>query len=121
MNHTTSYAILKRGWPWDEMELANQRFEDAKRREWKARIGEQRSELDEAISELNEAMAERQKLRDQLTDLVIGGLRIALEEQPEFLAAKLAEIPILATLLKDVAQIATAVANLEPLLPGGSR
>lgn len=121
MNLTTHPAACKRGWPWNEMDEANRRHEEAKRREWEARVNNRPDDVEEAASEQSEALADRQTLRDRLTDLVIGGLRIALEERPEQVSAQLASVPVVAELVKDVAAIADAVATLEAKAAGGRR
>jgi hypothetical protein len=73
---------LQLGWPWAQMADATLRFDAAKRRERAADNAGDVNARERAILDQFEAQADRQKLRDELSDLVLGGLRIALEDNP---------------------------------------
>jgi hypothetical protein len=103
------------------MEAAAERYDAARTREWAARVNNRPAEVEASIADSFDAMADRQKLRDQLTDLIIGGIRIALAERPEQLSAILADVPALAALRADLEEIAAAVADLETTSREGVR
>jgi DNA repair exonuclease SbcCD ATPase subunit len=113
MNNTTLEPKGNCYWPWDFIEVANKRHDNAKRRELAARINGQLKELEQAIADQFDSLGDRQKLRDQLADLIIGGLRVAFEERPEQLAAVLGVVPILEPRRDDVEELQDAVATLE--------
>lgn len=91
MNHTASSQAGKDHWPWDLLEESNERWADAVRRELQAGTLGQQAEKDQATRDKWDAMGDGQKCRDELTRFFLGGLRIALQEQPEQLKTLLAE------------------------------
>ena len=119
MDPTTSPTARKRGWPWDAIGRATQRYEAAKRRERESRDNGSQGDIDRAIDDANDALADFQRLRERVTDLVVGGLRIALEERPDQVAAKLAELPVIVQLKNDVTELAGAIAAIESRRTGG--
>ena len=121
MNDTTPAGVTDRGWPWDDLEFVNRRYADGHAREHAARIHKQPAEVERAITDSLDALGDRQQLRDQLCDLIIGGLRVALEERPEQLSAVFANVPAVAGLNADVAEVAGAIADLEARRAGVGR
>ena len=84
-------ALGQEKWPWDVLDEANRRYADASRHELEAGVREEVSERERAAAEKWQAMTDRQTIREELTRLSLGSLRIALQEQPLQLRALLVE------------------------------
>ena len=68
--------------PSDELEEVNERYADAGRRELEASVFDQADRKEQATRDKWSAMSDRQCIREKVTRDFLGGLRIALEEQP---------------------------------------
>ena len=85
----TKAVVLR--WPWFALNDANRRYHEANLRELEASVKQQPEAKQRATADKWEAMTERQTTREEFTRLILGGLRIALEEQPHQLRAILIE------------------------------
>jgi hypothetical protein len=114
-------SLAALGWPFAQMGAAALAHDDAKKREWAARVAGDVSAREEAIFDQSEALAARQKARDDLTAIVIGGLRIAGDDQPVALAEQINRVieqsPIVRQMRTDIEALADAVAELQGRAP----
>lgn len=79
------------GWPWGDLEDASARYADADERELETRVLDHPAAREQAIADKWQAMTDRQTTREEITRLILGGLRITLGEQPHQLRSILSE------------------------------
>ena len=93
MNSIAEPASDQADWPklFRDIEDANERFDDAHRRDLRARVFDSPAERDRATLDKREAMGDRQKARTAIDQSILGALRISLQEHPEQLRALLIE------------------------------
>lgn len=109
-------------WPWADLEDASTRYADADRRELETRVLDHPAAKEQAVADKWQAMTDRQVTREELTRLILGGLRITFEEQPHQLRSILAEATgNRPTVDKDVKTAFAEVFHRLDKLEGGKR
>jgi hypothetical protein len=110
------------GWPFAQMFAAALAVDEAANRERAARVAEDVNAREQAIYDQMIARSNWQKVRDDLVAIVVGGLRIALQDDPFVLIALLddvvAKLPTIARMISNDNEVAGAVAAIENRRPG---
>ena len=107
-------AMRQKCWPQDALEAVNVRWGDAIHREINAGTIGDLAAKEQATRDVFDAMGDRQDIRTEVSEGIIGLLRIALEENPVALSKLLEQVPSHSELIE-------AVAALEARLDGGAK
>lgn len=93
MNSIAEPVTDQDDWPklFRDIEDANARYDDAYRRDLRARVFDHPEDRDRATLDKWVAMGDRQQARTAIGQSVLGALRVAIQENPEQLRALLVE------------------------------
>jgi hypothetical protein len=100
-------------WPWNEIIRAALRADDAAKRSIAAGARRDVDARMQADMERLDALGDAEKVKDEVADLVMAGLRFAAERQPAGLALFLARLPVPRGVSDRLDQHEDAVLDLE--------